>query len=141
MLFLIEYVVDMATAKICPTLAGFSLSNDTNQVSSKLVSVLVIIVLQTIFQDEWNTSLLLSSTKKAPNSPIHFTEGNGWGNFTTDLVVKHHIGGDPVQLNYSSDDGFPDVGPVPENFNDEFSVTNDHNGGFSDNFTAVNAYK
>ena len=31
-IILIEYVVDMATAKICPTLAGFSLSSDTEQV-------------------------------------------------------------------------------------------------------------
>ena len=28
----IEYIVDMATAKICPTLAGFSLSSDGQQV-------------------------------------------------------------------------------------------------------------
>lgn len=99
-----KYIVDMATAKICPTLAGFSLSSDGQQ-------------------DEWNTSALLSSTKKPPTS-THFTAD-----------------GEPLQLNYSSDDGddgFANIGSAPEHFNDEFPVMNDHTDVFSDNFTATN---
>jgi len=52
-----------------------------------------------------------------------------------------------VQLNYSFDDndigndGFADVGEIPEHFNDEFSIMNEQTGVLSDNFTATNIYK
>lgn len=57
-------------------------------------------------------------------------------------------GGDPVQLNYLSDDddniggdGFTDAGPIPEHCNDEFPVMSNHDDVFSDNFTATNIHK
>jgi len=60
-----------------------------------------------------------------------------------------YTGGNPVQLNYSSDDndisddGFADVGQlqIPQHFNDEFLIMNEQTDVLSDNFTATNIYK
>ncbi|XP_065883391.1 condensin complex subunit 2-like isoform X2 [Dysidea avara] len=91
-----RHVPNLATAKICPTLAGFSLASEANQ-------------------DEWNTSLLLSSTKKPPQSPGHFLNMSGV---------------DATQLHYSSnDEGDGDMiddeaEPLPH-FNDDVPLMAD----------------
>ena len=55
--------------------------------------------------------------------------------------------GEPVQLNYSSDDDnigddeFANIGSVPEHFNDEFSTLNDQTDVFGDKLNAANTYR
>ena len=66
------------------------------------------------------------------------------------VYIQHHFvitDGEPIQLNYSSDDGnvgddeFANIGSVPDHFNDEFSTMNDQTDVFGDNLTAVNTYR
>ena len=66
------------------------------------------------------------------------------------VYLQYHLtntDGEPVQLNYSSDDGnigddeFANVDSVPEHFNDEFSTLNDQTDVFGDNLNAANTYR
>ena len=56
-------------------------------------------------------------------------------------MLRVITGGDPVQLEYSFDDDNNEIVPADDNFNDEFSVTNNQGDTFDDNFTAASTYR